>query len=76
MALFLFFMGGIAYLVGFVWIMINAFSESVPWGVGCLLCSPVALIYGFLKWEELKLPAILMGIGALVGIAGRILGEM
>ena len=76
MSLFLVVMGGIASLVGWVWIMINAFSESVPWGVGCLCCSPVALVYGILKWEELKFPVLLLGGGTLVGIVGRILATM
>jgi hypothetical protein len=76
MALFLVVMGGIASLVGWVWIMINAFSESVPWGVGSLFCGLVALVYGILHWDELKIPVLLMAVGTIVGIIGRVIGGM
>ena len=46
MVLMLLVVGGIATLVGWVWIMITAFSESVPWGVGIFLFSPLAFVYG------------------------------
>ena len=32
--------GGLLGLVGWVWVMVSAFGESVPWGVGVLLCGP------------------------------------
>lgn len=66
--------GGIMALVGWVWILINAFSESVPWGVGVFCFSPLAIVYGVLKWDELKLPTILYGVGVVLSIVGRVIG--
>ena len=73
MSLFLIVMGYFGILVGWVWIMITAFMDSVPWGVGILLCSPVAFVYGFLKWDDTKFPTILLCAGTAVHILGRIL---
>jgi len=64
-----------AGIVGWLWITAIAFSEGeVLWGVGCLLISPVCLVYGFMNFEELKIPFLLLlggflGRLAVVGIA-------
>jgi hypothetical protein len=65
--------GGIVMLVGWVWILIAGFSESVPWGVGIFCLSPLALVYGILKWDELKVPTVLYAGGGLVHLIGRLL---
>lgn len=70
MALTLLIVGGIATLVGWVWIMITAFSDSVPWGVGIFFFSPLAFVYGILNWDEAKIPTIMMGVGVLASILG------
>ena len=46
MAVLLLLMGAVTALIGYVWILIKAWTESVPWGVGVLLFSPLALVYG------------------------------
>jgi hypothetical protein len=74
MGLFLLIMGAIGWLVGWVWVMVIAFSESVPWGIGIFLCSPVAFVFGILKWDEAKVPVILMAVGGIVHIIGRVVG--
>lgn len=73
MVLLLLLLGGLAALVGYVWILINAFMESIPWGVGMIFIAPLALVYGFLKWEELKVPTILLGAGVVAHVLGRFL---
>jgi hypothetical protein len=65
--------GGLAALVGWVWIMISAFIESVPWGVGIFFIGPLAFVFGFLHWEELKVPTILMAVGVAAWLLGRVL---
>jgi hypothetical protein len=68
MVTFLLVMGVFATLVGWVWIMVTAFSESVPWGVGIIFFWPLALVYGILNWEDTKIPTIMMGSGILLYI--------
>lgn len=56
-------------VVGWLWITVMAFSEGETlWGVGCLIISPLCLVYGFLNLEELKIPFLMV----LVGLAARI----
>ncbi|TWT78965.1 hypothetical protein CA13_03620 [Planctomycetes bacterium CA13] len=58
-----------AGIVGWLWITVMAFSEGETlWGVGCLIISPLCLIYGFLNFHELKIPFFML----LIGIVGRI----
>jgi hypothetical protein len=72
-ALALMIAGGIVLFVGWVWIMIAAFSESVPWGVGIFCIGPLALVYGIIKWDELKVPTLLYAGGGVVHVIGRLL---
>ena len=56
-------------IIGWLWITVMAFSEGETlWGIGCLILSPLCIVYGFLNLPELKLPLILV----LVGFIGRI----
>lgn len=58
-------------VVGWLWITVMAFSEGETlWGVGCLIISPLCLVYGFLNLEELKIPflMVLVGLVARIGI--------
>lgn len=63
--------GAILLLVGYVWLLILAFSESVLWGVGSLLCGLVALIFGVTRWPETKVPVLLYAAGLVVSGAGQ-----
>jgi len=65
--------GGLTALVGYVWILISAFVDSVPWGVGIFFIAPLAFVYGYLKWEEIKVPTIIMGVGLSIHLLGRVL---
>jgi len=64
-ALVLLIVGAILAVIGYVWLLIACFSESIPWGVGALFCGIVALIFGALNWAELKVPTLLY-IGGVV----------
>ena len=66
-------MSALAALVGYVWILIKAWTENIPWGAGILFISPLAFVYGILKWEEAKVPTITMGAGVLVHIIARVI---
>ncbi len=53
--------------VGWIWITVFAFTEGETlWGVGCLIISPICLVFGFLNLQELKIPLALL-IGGVVG---------
>jgi hypothetical protein len=62
------------FLVGWVWIMIMAFAESVPWGVVIFCFSPIALVFGILHWDEAKVPTILFAAGLALHLLGRAIG--
>lgn len=56
-------------IVGWLWITVMAFSEGETlWGIGCLLISPVSIIYGLLNFQELKIPFFMV----VAGFVGRI----
>ena len=56
-------------VIGWLWITVTAFGDGETlWGSGCLIISPLCLIYGFLNLQELKIPFFMV----LVGFVGRI----
>lgn len=65
--------GLIAILIGWVWLMVAAFTESVPWGVGTLLLSPIGLVFGFFHWPEYKVPMFLYAGGVVLYIFGQVI---
>ena len=58
-------------LIGWLWIVVMAFSEGeMLWGIGSLIISPIAIVYGIMNFQELKIPLGMMVGGAVVRIAG------
>ena len=54
-------------IIGWLWITVMAFSEEeTGWGIGCLIISPLCLVYALLNFQELKIPFLLV-LGGLVG---------
>lgn len=65
---------GVGYLVALIFgiiILINAFKESVWWGLGSLFVPFVSLIYVFMHWDKNKkpflyslamIPVVLLGV--------------
>ena len=74
MVMMLAIVGSLMALVGWVWVMIMAFSESVPWGVGVLCVSPLAIVFGVLHWDDAKAPTILYTVGLVLSITARVIG--
>ncbi len=65
--------GILAALVGGIWLLVVAFQESIGWGVGCLLCGPVAIVFAIQHWEKAKVPFLIeIGGAVLAGIGGSI----
>ena len=56
-------------VIGGLGFLIAAFKESILWGIGCILLSPVSIVFLVLHWEEAKNPFLLqlVGIGLLLG---------
>ncbi|MGB7327659.1 MAG: hypothetical protein WBD31_22465 [Rubripirellula sp.] len=53
-------------VIGWLWITVLAFTEGeVLWGIGCLIISPLCLVYAFLNFDEMKIP-FLMVVGGFV----------
>jgi len=66
--------GGIANIVGSIWILINAFKESIWWGLGSLILSfPVMLIYAFMHWPLNKKPFLISIAGVVLMIVGIVM---
>ncbi|QQP95891.1 hypothetical protein [Lysobacter enzymogenes] len=64
--------GGLICFGAGLWLLVLAFQESIWWGLGSLLLSPVMLVYVILHWSEAKVP-FLINLG---GIAVAIVGVM
>jgi hypothetical protein len=62
--------GIIIALAGAIWLAVTAFQESVLWGVGCLFCGPVALIFTIMHWQEAKKPFLTYLVGAILAAVG------
>ena len=57
-------------LIGWLWIVVNAFRESVLWGVGSLLISPIALVFAVINFGANKIPLLLCVIGIVLVFMG------
>src|SRR5438046_1572795 len=62
--------GYIVAIVGMIMILIQAFQESVIWGIGCLLVPFVALIFVAMHWEETKKGFLLQLAGVALIVVG------
>lgn len=65
--------GGLASIVGTVWFLIVAFRESLLWGIGCLLCGPVALFFLIKFWQDSWKPWVLQLLGSGVAVLGFVI---
>ncbi len=63
MALALQIIGGIIYLIGWIWLVIDGLGKSIPFAIVAFCFSPVALIHGLMHWADLKVPALMMIVG-------------
>jgi hypothetical protein len=66
----MFWLGVALGLVGWLWLVVNAFRSSPLWGVGSLLISPIALVFGLLNFAENKIPLLLAVAGLVLYFMG------
>ena len=55
--------GFVIIFVGSILFLIEIFSESVLWGVGCLIISPLSLVFALLHWDVSKRPIMIQLVG-------------
>ena len=74
MASVLMVLGFIIVTIGSVLFIIAAFSESLLWGIGCLIFGPLGILFLISHWEKAKTPFFiqlagfaLMAIGSFMG---------
>jgi len=62
--------GGLAALIGGLWIVVNAFRTGILWGLGSLLIPLVVYIYAFMNWGENKTPFLVHLVGVILYLVG------
>ncbi len=67
--------GAVMILTGSVMFIVNAFKVSVMWGLGVLLVAPVGLVFLVKNWRESKVSFLLQLGGAILLLAGVLLGH-
>ena len=63
-------LGVLMVLVGGIWFLVLAFQEDVMWGIGCLLCGIVQIIFLINHIEETWKPFALQVAGIVLCVAG------
>lgn len=66
-------LGTALLLIGGIWLIVEAFKTSILWGLGCLLITPVSLIFTFVHWDRASNPFILQLIGLALVISPKFL---
>lgn len=46
--------GALIFIFGAICFFLEAFDKSLWWGLGCLLFSPVSLVFLFKYWNDVK----------------------
>ncbi|MEG3791758.1 hypothetical protein V1318_16695 [Lysobacter sp. CCNWLW3] len=57
-------------VIGVLWIVVNAFRESVLWGLGSLLIPLVALVFAIMNFSENKIPLLICVVGTVLTVMG------
>ena len=68
----LIYFGFLILLIGSIGFLIVAFKNSILWGLGCLLISPISIIFLILYWNDAKNPFFLQLIGIFVVFLGSL----
>lgn len=68
--MFLMYLGFVIIFIGAIGFLIAAFKTSLLWGLGCLLLSPISLVFLVLYWQDAKNPFFLQLIGIFIVFLG------
>lgn len=66
--------GAIVAVVGSIWFLVVACSESILWGLGCFFVPFVSLIFLVMHWNKAAKPFLLNLGGIVLIVLGSILG--
>ncbi len=66
-------LGGIAMLVGGIWLLVEAFKESIFWGLGYIFIPFVSLVFVIMHWDVSKTPFLICIGGLVLSIAGVVI---
>ncbi|OTG64682.1 hypothetical protein B9T28_10785 [Acinetobacter silvestris] len=66
------YLGFMVLIIGSIGFLIAAFKNSILWGLGCLLLSPVSIIFLILHWSDAKNPFFLQLIGIGIVFIGSL----
>ena len=75
LALLLIIAGFAASFVGGIWFLVESFRESIWWGLGCLLISPVQFFFLIIHWDVAKKPFGIEMLGFVLLFAGALISE-
>lgn len=67
--------GVVLFIVGGALLVIEAFNESVVWGVLCIVFNPIAIIFCGMHWREAKYPFAIQISGLLISLCGLLVGK-
>jgi len=65
-------LGILVCLVGRIWFLVAAFTESIWWGLACLFIPIVDLFFLIVHWDSAKKPFGLQLLGIIVAVGGFI----
>ena len=69
----LIFLGVVLSIVGGIWILVLAFSESIIWGLLVLVFNPAGWVFVGMHWEDTKQPFFIQLGGILACFLGLML---
>ena len=66
--------GALIAIVGGIFLLIETFRESILWGIGCIIISPISFIFIILHWDVSKKPVLIQLAGFGIMLVGAFLG--
>jgi hypothetical protein len=69
------YIGVLIFILGCLGFLVAAFQESIIWGLGCLIVSPVSLVFLVMHWQQAKNPFFLQIIGLVIIMAADYMGS-
>ena len=70
----LFYLGMLGSIIGGIWFLLEAFSENILWGLGCLFLPFVSLFFLIIHWNKAGKPFLLQMASIAPIVAGVYLG--
>jgi hypothetical protein len=68
--------GSLISAVGGIWFIMEAFQESILWGLGCIFVPFIPLIFLIMHWSKCAKPTLVMLVGSALAIIGVVLVGM